>query len=110
MQPKFLITLFRELKKRNIHTAIDTSGMVDLTDEIKELLTLTDLVLLDIKHINDEKSKTLVGFSNKKELEFNTNINSYQDIQINWTKQEMYIYDIEAGFFYIIDINNYLNL
>ena len=70
LQAKFLITLFRELKSRNIPTAIDTSGMVDLTDDIKELLSLTDLVLLDIKHINDEKSKELVGFSNKKELEF----------------------------------------
>jgi pyruvate formate lyase activating enzyme len=70
LQPKFLITLFRELQNRNIPTAIDTSGMVDLTDEIKELLSLTDLVLLDIKHINDEKSKNLVGFSNKKELAF----------------------------------------
>ena len=70
LQPKFLITLFKELKNRNIPTAIDTSGMVDLTDDIKELLNLTDLVLLDIKHINDEKSKDLVGSSNKKELEF----------------------------------------
>lgn len=70
LQVKFLITLFRELKKRNIPTAIDTSGMVDITDYIKELLSLTDLVLLDIKHINDEKCKELVGFSNKKELEF----------------------------------------
>lgn len=70
LQVKFLITLFKELKNRNIPTAIDTSGMVDLTDDIKELLSLTDLVLLDIKHINDEKSKDLVGFSNKKELAF----------------------------------------
>ena len=70
LQVKFLITLFKELKKRNIPTAIDTSGMVDITDDIKELLGITDLVLLDIKHINDEKSKNLVGFSNKKELEF----------------------------------------
>ena len=70
LQPKFLITLFKELKKRNIPTAIDTSGMVDLTDDIKELLSLTDLVLLDIKHIIDEKCKELVGHSNKQELEF----------------------------------------
>lgn len=70
LQVKFLITLFRELKKRKIPTAIDTSGMVDITDDIKELLSLTDLILLDIKHINDEKCKKLVGFSNKKELEF----------------------------------------
>ncbi len=44
--------------------------MVSLTDDIKKVLTLTDLVLLDIKHIDDEKCKKLVGFSNKKELEF----------------------------------------
>ena len=70
LQPKFLINLFNELKKRKIPTAIDTSGMFDITDDIKELLKFTDLVLLDIKHINDEKCKDLVGFSNKKELNF----------------------------------------
>ena len=44
--------------------------MVNITDDIKELLQYTDLVLLDIKHIDDEKCKNLVGVSNKKELEF----------------------------------------
>ena len=44
--------------------------MFPLTDEIKQILSLTDLVLLDIKHINGEKCKDLVGFSNKLELEF----------------------------------------
>ena len=44
--------------------------MVVLTDEIKKLLSLTDLVLLDIKHIDNEKCKELVGFSNKLELDF----------------------------------------
>lgn len=70
LQVKFLIELFKKLKKENIHTCIDTSGMVTLTDDIKELLSLTDLVLLDIKHINTEKSKDLVGFNNEKELNF----------------------------------------
>lgn len=70
LQVKFLIELFKKLKKENIHTCIDTSGMVSLTDDIKHLLSLTDLVLLDIKHINTEKSKELVGFNNEKELEF----------------------------------------
>ena len=41
-----------------------------ITEDIKEVLKYTDLVLLDIKHIDDEKCKDLVGFSNKKELEF----------------------------------------
>ena len=66
LQVKFLISLFKKLKEENI----DTSGMIALTDDIKNLLSLTDLVLLDIKHIDEEKSKNLVGFSNKLELEF----------------------------------------
>lgn len=67
---KFLITLFKQLKKLNISTAIDTSGVFNITDEIKELIELTDLFLLDIKCINDEICKDLTGVSNKKELEF----------------------------------------
>ena len=70
LQTKFLIELFEKLKKENIHTCIDTSGMVTLTNDIKYLLSLTDLILLDIKHINAEKCKKLVGFNNEKELNF----------------------------------------
>ncbi len=62
IQAESLITLFKELKKYNIHTAIDTSGMFKLTDTIKELISLTDLFLLDIKHINPKKSKELVRY------------------------------------------------
>ena len=70
LQTKFLIELFTKLKNYNIHTCIDTSGSVVLTDEIKELIDLTDLFLLDIKCINDEKAINLTAVSNKKELEF----------------------------------------
>ena len=70
LQVKFLIELFKKLKEENIHTCIDTSGMVAITDDIKEVLKYTDLVLLDIKHIDDKKCKELVGRSNKLELEF----------------------------------------
>ena len=70
LQVKFLIELFKKLKEENIHTCIDTSGMVALTDDVKKLLSLTDLVLLDIKQINSEKCKNLVGFNNDKELAF----------------------------------------
>jgi len=70
LQPKFLIELFKKLKTENIHTCIDTSGMFDITEDIKELLQYTDLVLLDIKHIDTNKCKDLVGSYNDKELEF----------------------------------------
>ena len=70
LQAKFLIELFTKLKKENIHTCIDTSGIIALNNDIKHLLSLTDLVLLDIKHINPKKCKDLVGFTNKLELQF----------------------------------------
>ena len=85
LQPHFLISLFKKLKAANIHTAIDTSGMIGLTDSIKELLSLTDLVLLDIKHINSDKCKDLTGFSNEKELAFARYL-SDNDIPI-WIRQ-----------------------
>ena len=44
--------------------------MFPITDDIKKVLSVTDLVLLDIKHIDDKKCKNLVGKSNKYELEF----------------------------------------
>lgn len=70
LQPDFVIELIKKLKSAGISTAIDTSGMVDITDKIKKIIDLTDLFLVDIKSINDEISKDLVGHSNKKELEF----------------------------------------
>lgn len=70
LQMDFLINLFKELKKLNIHTAIDTAGMFSLTPKLEKLISLTDLFLVDVKHINPDKCKKLVGFSNEKELEF----------------------------------------
>lgn len=70
LQIDFLIELFKELKKLGIHTAVDTSGNFEITDKVKEIIDLTDLFLLDIKCINDDICKDLVGVSNKKELAF----------------------------------------
>lgn len=70
LQAKFIYELFTKLKEEGIHTCIDTSGMVALTEDIKNVLSVTDLVLLDIKQIDDKKCKDLVGKSNKLELAF----------------------------------------
>ena len=72
-QVDFVTELFKKAKEKNIHTALDTSGVTfnsNNTEKIDELLKYTDLVMLDIKHINDEKHKTLTSFSNKNILEF----------------------------------------
>ena len=70
LQADFIIALFKKLKKYNIHTAIDTSGSLKITQKIQELLSYTDLVLLDIKHIDNEKCINLTGVPNTKTLEF----------------------------------------
>ena len=75
LQQDFVIALFRELKKQNISTCLDTSGMFSITDKIKQIIDLTDIFLLDIKCINDETCKWLTGSSNKLELEFAKYIN-----------------------------------
>ena len=76
MQIEFLTELFRDLKKHGIHTCIDSSGIMFNPDNtvflgnLNELLSLTDLVLLDIKHIDDQKHKKLTGHSNRQILNF----------------------------------------
>ena len=67
LQQDFVIALFRELKRHNISTCLDTSGMFSITDKIKQIVDLTDIFLLDIKCINDETCKWLTGSSNKGE-------------------------------------------
>ena len=70
LQAKFLTNLFKELQQKGIHTALDTAGSLPINDDIKELLKYTDLVLLDIKHIDNQKCIELTGSSNKNELNF----------------------------------------
>ncbi|RKQ35652.1 pyruvate formate-lyase-activating protein [Oceanobacillus halophilus] len=75
LQSKFLIELFKELKKHGVHTTIDTAGgcftkSPSFLETLDELLKLTDLVMLDIKQINPEKHKVLTGMSNEHILEF----------------------------------------
>ncbi len=76
VQAEFVTELFKTLKKLGIHTALDTAGSLPISSQIKELLKYTDLVILDIKHIDDEKAKKLTGFSNKNNLEFAKYLNN----------------------------------
>lgn len=73
LQAEFVTELFRILKPHGVHTALDTSGILfDLSepDKFGGLLSVTDLVLLDIKHIDDTEHKKLTGRSNKNVLAF----------------------------------------
>ena len=76
MQIDFLLELFALAKEKGIHTCLDTSGITyrpgqsDYNDKLDRLMTMTDLVMLDIKHIDPEGHKTLTGHDNAHILAF----------------------------------------
>ncbi len=76
LQMDFLIELYERAKKRGIHTCLDTSGITfnenspEIVAKFDRLIKSTDLVMLDIKHIDDDEHKLLVGHSNRNVLAF----------------------------------------
>ncbi len=81
MQLDFMIDLFTQAKAKNIHTCIDTSGIAfhpdnaALMEKLDQLMTLTDLVMLDIKHINPNKHQDLTQQPNTNILKFAAYLN-----------------------------------
>ena len=74
LQIDFLLELFQEAKKRGMNTCLDTCGQPYTTEEpffskFEELMKYTDLVLLDLKHINSEEHKKLTGHPNENILD-----------------------------------------
>lgn len=65
LQLDFLIELFEKAKAKNIHTCLDTSGIMfrrndpELYEKYVRLMKATDLIMLDIKHIDPEEHKKL---------------------------------------------------
>jgi pyruvate formate lyase activating enzyme len=73
LQIEFVTELFKAAKDKNIHTCLDTSGITfskDKKEAFDRLTEVTDLVMLDIKHIDDDKHRKLTGCSNKAVLDF----------------------------------------
>ena len=69
MQADFIYETAKILKESNLHIAIDTSGCID-TPQVERLLTLTDLVLLDIKMTCDEDYRKYIGTDLQKVISF----------------------------------------
>ena len=67
LQAGRLLPLFRLLRDEGIHICLDTNGSVD-SEEARELMRLTDIVLLDVKEVNDMRHRGLTGQSNAATL------------------------------------------
>lgn len=88
LQTEFLTELFTKAKALGIHTCLDTSGIMfpgeevcpkewaahdneaECMERIDALLSVTDLIMLDIKHIEPEAHRKLTGHSNENILKF----------------------------------------
>lgn len=73
MQIDFVIELFKKAREKNIHTALDSCGITfnkNNTEKFDELIKYTSLVLLDIKHIDNDEHKKLTAHSNDNVLDF----------------------------------------
>ena len=74
LQIGFVTEFFRLCKEEGVNTALDTSGNPFTFEEpyfgrFRELCEVTDLFILDIKHIDDEAHKSLTGFTNQNILD-----------------------------------------
>jgi pyruvate formate lyase activating enzyme len=74
LQIDFVTEVFKIAKAHNVHTTLDTSGQPfskdpEFLEKFDELIKYTDLVMLDLKEIDDEKHKSLTGFTNSNVLE-----------------------------------------
>lgn len=74
LQLDFLLDLFKKAKAKGIHTTIDTCGKPFTREEpffskFEELMNYTDLLLFDIKHIDNEAHKRLTSLGNENILE-----------------------------------------
>lgn len=97
LQLDFLTELFTKAKEKGIHTCLDTSGIMfpkkhtgtdqisereisltgisenmasDRMEKIEQIMSVTDIVMLDIKHINDGEHQKLTGQPNSNILAF----------------------------------------
>lgn len=75
LQTEFVTELFKACKQRGIHTTLDSSGGCYSTEptfqaHLDELMKVTDLVLLDLKHMDEKAHRKLTGKSNVQILEF----------------------------------------
>ena len=58
LQSEFVLQTIKLLHQNNVHTALDTAGVGDNYDEI---LSLVDLVILDVKAVDEDEYKMITG-------------------------------------------------
>jgi len=105
LQSKQLIPLILMLKREGIHVAIDTAGYVELTDDVKKVIELSDLIIMDIKSTCPDGYKKICG----GEIELQDNFISYLNSvdKMIWIRQVI-VPGINDSEQYINQFNEYI--
>jgi pyruvate formate lyase activating enzyme len=80
LQTEFAVSVLRACKERGIHTAIETCGACDWA-KIERLLDCADLILYDIKLMDEEKHKLWTGADNRRIIDNARRLSKY-NVQI----------------------------
>ncbi len=102
LQAEFVAEIFKRAKAENIHTCLDTNGFIAPDAPIlDELLPTVDLVMLDIKHLHEQKHKDLTAQKIDKPIAFahrlaNENIRTWirQVLLDDWTMDKQYAQEL----------------
>ena len=103
LQIDFLIEVCKLLKENNIHIALDTAGVG--IGRYSEILPYIDLVLLDIKHINEDDYLNLTGQTMSEFYKFLNEINNFNTRV--WIRQVI-IPDVNDNLEYINSLAQFL--
>ena len=116
VQIDFVIELMKKAKEQGIHTCIDTSGITfrkdkpEIIAKFDTLLQYVDLILLDLKHIDEKAHEKLTGLSNQNVLDFAYYLSDKdQDIWIRHVVVPKHTYDEKALYdlgYFLGDLKN----
>ena len=105
-QSEFVLEVFKKCKLAGINTCLDTAGTGYNKKYLKEILKYTDLVMLDIKALNNEAYKKMTGKS-IEEFEYFVKVLNESNKKV-WIRQVIVptINDTEE---YIKDLKKYIS-
>lgn len=107
MQIDFLISLFKKLKEKNVHTAIETQGtLYKDTEKFQELIELTDLFIVDLKGVTNTESQKLASTKIDNTLKF---LDILNDLDKKFQLTYVLIPSINDSEFHALKISEILN-
>lgn len=103
LQSNFLLSIIKELKKEGIHIAIDTAGYSD--QDYLEILENVDLIIYDIKDIDETRYRALTSGDIKKTWKF---LEIAKNLNKKFWLRQVIVPDIHDNHDFIVKLYQYI--